>query len=237
MVTLLLIGVIHQNNTLTSAVSKLAADLASLREEIAAPKAAPAPTSDPLIIQKLDALIGKASAPTPTPHVPHRPTPPAKPTQPRAPPTHAQVVRATPNPPKAPTKKAAKATAAKAPGSSPKEKAMPTAHRRFFATRTTPGPIANAERLSAALPRLFGQALAQSHQVAPVTSLSVTINNRGTVSVTAPPTVPSSVYTPFFEALTTILNVEVASPENPAPDAATSCGKHPPPPNAETALN
>ncbi|KAH0606916.1 uncharacterized protein H6S33_002904 [Morchella sextelata] len=49
----------------------------------------------------------------------------------------------------------------------------------------------------------------------PVTSLTVTINNRCTVSVTAPPTVPSTVYTPFFEALTMILNVEIASTENP----------------------
>ncbi|KAH0603742.1 uncharacterized protein H6S33_007401 [Morchella sextelata] len=212
--TLLLLGVIHQNKQLTEAVSKLGDDITSLRESIAAPKAAPIP-SDPLIVQKLDTLIGRTSLPPPTPQAPHRPTPPAKPAQPRATPMYAQVVRSTPNPPNPPSKKTAKAAVASAPGSAPKAKPLPSAHRRFFATRTTPSPIANAERLSATLPRLFGQALARSHQVAPVTSLTVTINNRGTVSVTAPPTVPSTVYTPFFEALTTILNVEVASPENP----------------------
>ncbi|KAH8149308.1 uncharacterized protein LAJ45_06848 [Morchella importuna] len=114
-----------------------------------------------------------------------------------------------------PHKKADKTGQASPPGSSPKEKALASAHHCFFATRTTPGPITDAERLLVTLPRLFGQALARNNQTAPVTSLSVTINPRGTVSVTAPPTVPSTVYAPFFKALTTILNVEVATPENP----------------------
>ncbi|KAH8152688.1 uncharacterized protein LAJ45_03529 [Morchella importuna] len=211
---LLLLTSLGQQAKLATAVSKIGDELALLRKEITAPKAAP-PTSNPRIIQKLDALIGKANTPTPTPQAPHRPTPPAKPALPRATPTHAQVVRSAPNPPNTPSKKTAKTAQASAPGSSPKEKALPAAHRRFFATRITPSPITDAEKLSATLPRLFGLALARNNQTAPVTSLSVTINPRGTVSVTAPPTVPSTVYAPFFEALTTILNVEVATPENP----------------------
>ncbi|KAI5839069.1 hypothetical protein DFP73DRAFT_530351 [Morchella snyderi] len=50
---------------------------------------------------------------------------------------------------------------------------------------------------------------------APVTSLSLSVNNMGTVSVLAPPTVTYMLYTPFFEALTTTLNLEVSFPHNP----------------------
>ncbi|KAH0602216.1 uncharacterized protein H6S33_009915 [Morchella sextelata] len=94
--TLLLLAAIQQNKQLAETVSKLGDDITSLRESIAASKAAPTP-SDPLIVQKLDTLIGRTSLPPPTPQAPHRPTPPAKPAQPRATPMYAQVVRSTPN--------------------------------------------------------------------------------------------------------------------------------------------
>ncbi|RPB09972.1 hypothetical protein P167DRAFT_576843 [Morchella conica CCBAS932] len=86
---LLLLTSLGQQAKLATAVSKIGDDLASLRKEITAPKAAP-PTSDPRIIQKLDTLIGNANTPSPTPQAPLRPTPSAKPALPRATPTHAQ---------------------------------------------------------------------------------------------------------------------------------------------------
>ncbi|KAI5839469.1 hypothetical protein DFP73DRAFT_598449 [Morchella snyderi] len=67
-----------------------------------------------------------------------------------------------------------------------KDKKLPTAQRRFFANRTTPAPIEDSDRLAGQLSIDLGQLLARNHQVAPVTSLTVTINKNGAVTVLPP---------------------------------------------------
>ncbi|KAH0605299.1 uncharacterized protein H6S33_005281 [Morchella sextelata] len=92
---------------------------------------------------------------------------------------------------------------------------FPASQRRFFATRSSPTPVNAAEQVAAELSVEFGRLLARSKQVAPVTALTVSISARGTITVLPPPTVPSTTYTHWFEAMTAVVNNKIGTPENP----------------------
>ncbi|KAH0603150.1 uncharacterized protein H6S33_008154 [Morchella sextelata] len=109
-----------------------------------------------------------------------------------------------------------RSTPAKKPNAKePGRKTLPAVQRRFFATRQKPEPIESPETLAAELSVTFGKFMASQNQVAPVTALTVTINQRGAVTILSAPTVPSSVYATFFEAMTAILNNRVNTEHNP----------------------
>jgi len=90
-----------------------------------------------------------------------------------------------------------------------------SAARRFFAPRSSPGPLPDAADIKAHLPDLAASVLREANCSLP-RSLKAIVNDRGSVTLIVVDTsVPAASYAPYFEALTTTLNQSFPVGENP----------------------
>jgi hypothetical protein len=99
-----------------------------------------------------------------------------------------------------------------------KEKAkpapLPAASRRIFATRESPAPVQDAERLTTTLPAIIAKAIKEAGHTKP-TPLTVNINdNTGTVTITTDKNTPATELKLYVGHITNVVNKAINTPSN-----------------------
>src|SRR4030081_1897353 len=126
--------------------------------------------------------------------------------------------KATGDVPAGPSYASVAASPTAAPDSPPeKPKNLPVAHRRFFATRSSPTPIPDHEQWTAKLPVIAASYLKSIGCNLPL-ALTAAINLNGTISLTASPTVSATAFQPYFTPLAKHLSTILSLDPHPLTD-------------------